>query len=548
MICEVYNLSEIFFYSHVTSSVVTLLVALIVFLNGRHRLLNKLLFAVALSFSLWTLVSYLSWSLVNGDLISSIWPFFGVLSALISVLCIYFVYVFVYNRNAPFKLRLIYLLLLVPVMLFAHTNLSLKGFDLASCDAFIYEGIPYKLYYSALGYLAMAWIAYILFKGYRNVTHRSKTEIILMGIGIELFLLIFNTTSFVSTSLTTYGYTDNSDLEYYGLFGMVVFMVFVSILIVRFRSFNVGMLAAQALVIALLVLVGSQFTFVETTTGNILTSITLIITGVIGILLLRNVKKEIAQRQEIEALAVKLSKANDRLKSLDKLKSEFVSIASHQLRSPLTAIRGYSSMLLEGSFGSFPAKAREALERIDDTTKFMATSIEDYLNVSRIESGNMKYENTDVNVKELAEHVVDDLRKMATQKGLVLSLKSDLNSKAISKIDLNKAQQVIHNLINNALKYTEKGSVTVFVHDDVKKKKIYVEIIDTGIGMSEETLATLFGKFERAKSSTVASIKGTGLGLFVARQMAQGMKGDVTAYSEGEGKGSHFILELPLMM
>ena len=112
---------------------------------------------------------------------------------------------------------------------------------------------------------------------------------------------------------------------------------------------------------------------------------------------------------------------------------------------------------------------------------------------------------------------------------------------------MGKTQQILHNLINNALKYTKKGTITVFVHENIKLRHLYVEVIDTGIGMSAETIGALFQKFSRAKNANSIHINGTGLGLFVAREMAHGMSGDITAHSEGDGKGSHFVLTLPLV-
>lgn len=252
-------------------------------------------------------------------------------------------------------------------------------------------------------------------------------------------------------------------------------------------------------------------------------------------------------KNEIQILAVGLKRANGRLQELDKQKSEFVSIASHQLRSPLTAIRGYAAMLRDGSYGSLPDKANEPLDRINESAKLMASSIEDFLSVSRIESGNMKYELADFNLREQAEHIVDDLRAEALKVGLVLSYKSDMSSQGFVHADIGKTQQILHNLINNSLKYTQKGTVTVFVHEDIQLKKLYVEIIDTGIGMSKETIDTLFAKFTRAKNANSVNIKGTGLGLFVAREMARAMAGEITAHSAGDGQGSHFILTLPLV-
>ena len=242
-----------------------------------------------------------------------------------------------------------------------------------------------------------------------------------------------------------------------------------------------------------------------------------------------------------------LGLANQKLKVLDKQKSEFVSIASHQLRSPLTAIRGYVSMMVEGTFGKLPAEATEALGRIQESTIFMASSIDDFLEVSRIESGNMKYEYTEVNFKDQAEHIVDDLRTDAVKRGLMLLYRSDMQGPGLIRADAGKTQQILHNLINNALKYTPKGSVTVYAHDDVTKKRMYIDIIDTGLGLSQESIVKLFGKFARAKIASSANIMGTGLGLFVAREMARAMGGDITVQSEGEGRGSTFTIVLPLV-
>jgi signal transduction histidine kinase len=113
---------------------------------------------------------------------------------------------------------------------------------------------------------------------------------------------------------------------------------------------------------------------------------------------------------------VNLKKPTTAYVNLMKEKSEFVSIASHQLRSPLTAIGGYVSLLRDGSFGKMPEKAFEPLERIYTSTQNMSLSIEEYLNVSRIESGNMKYNKVDFNLSEQAEHICDDLRSVALKK------------------------------------------------------------------------------------------------------------------------------------
>lgn len=369
-----------------------------------------------------------------------------------------------------------------------------------------------------------------------------------MGLGIELFLATFFFIVFMASYLTEIGWTEDSHLELYGMFGIIFFMASITMQIVRFKTFNIKLAAAQALVLTLWILIGSLLLVEKAFLPRIITLFTLLFTTVAGNFLIRSVKKEIEQREELELLTQELEKANVRLKELDKQKSEFVSIASHQLRSPLTAMRGYASMLFEGSYGKLPEKAVEVARRIEESAKLMAMSVEDYLNVSRIESGNMKYNLSDFNLRDMVETICDDLRPEALKKGLILLFRSDIQGKGIVNADVGKTNQIIHNLINNSLKYTPKGSINVFIRDDVKNKRISIAITDTGIGMSKETAAKLFHKFTRADNANSVNVSGTGLGLFVALKMAEAMGGTITAESEGDGKGSTFTFELPLAM
>ena len=556
MICHYYDaptylffasdLPELLYYSHIPATIIALLVGFFVFLNSRKQLLNILLLLIAVCFSLWTFINLIAWTNIQTDVILFSWTFFGVLQSLISILCIYFIHVFLTKTDLSFIKKMILFLLVLPVLLLAATNINIAGFDLDWCDAFDYEGVAFLTYYSLLGVVAMVWIATLLFTHYKEANQTFRKQIIFMGIGIELFLFSFFGMTYIGSMAAISDFYTDSQLEFYGLFGMTIFMIFIGILIVRFKTFSVGAVAAQALTVALLLLVGSQLTFSTSPTSTALTILTLLFTSFVGVMLIRNVKHEIKQRQELESLTKKLEKANKRLKILDQMKSEFVSIASHQLRSPLTSIRGYASMLLEGSYGKLSTKAKEAVERIADSSHFMAESVEDYLNVSRIQAGNMKYEYSDFNIKTEAEHIADDIRRQALKGGLMLRFKSDMDKQGIVHADIGKTRQILHNLINNALKYTPKGSITVFVHD--KKKEVFVDIIDTGIGMSKETQESIFDKFERAHNANEVNVTGTGLGLFIARKIAREMNGEVTASSEGEGKGSVFTLKLPLLM
>ena len=558
MICHLYSqplylifspdsLPELLYYSHISSGLIALLIGAFIFVNGRQFLLNKLLFLITGTFFLWVFANLITWTNVDVELILLMWTIFEILTAILSILCIYFIYVFLNKKDISTKLKLLFILLLSPVLIFAPTVLNLTGFNLLDCDAFDFEKLPYKIYYTSLGVIAMVWIFILLLKHYRIANADFKKQILLMGIGIESFLFFFFTTTFLTSYLTSIEVLDDSRFEMYGLFGMAIFMVVIAVMVVKFNVFRVRLIATQALVVSISLLVGSQLLFIESTSGQIVTGFTFLFSVVAGYLLIKSVKKEIQHREEIEKLVKKLKRTNDRLKILDKQKSEFVSIASHQLRSPLAAISGYASLLQDGNFGKLPAKASESVQRIYSSARAMSQSIEEYLNVSQIESGNMKYNMTDFNLVNLLENICDDLRSVALKKGVLLFFRTDLTRSPIVHADQGKVTQALHNLINNSIKYTEKGTVTAYVHDNLSQKKIFIEILDTGIGMSAETLEIIFQKFERADNAHVASVQGTGLGLYMALKIVEAMGGTINAYSDGEGKGSRFVLELPMI-
>lgn len=305
--------------------------------------------------------------------------------------------------------------------------------------------------------------------------------------------------------------------------------------------------ARNLIVTVLVVVVLVQLLLASNLTQFIVGGLALFLILSLRILFVFRTREEDEERKEVAELATSLAGANMRLERFDKMKSEFVSIASHQLRSPLTAIRGYTSMLLEGSYGKLPKKAYEALQKIAESSRFMALSVEDYLNVSRIESGNMKYSYSEVDVKKLIGEIVDELRPVALKRGLLLTLRSKLESRGAVRADVGKLKQILQNLIDNSMKYTQKGSIKILLRDDLKKRKLFIDIVDSGIGMSPETLRAVFEKFERAQNANDVNVTGTGLGLYLARVMARAMKGDVEATSAGEGKGSTFTVEFPLV-
>jgi signal transduction histidine kinase len=238
-----------------------------------------------------------------------------------------------------------------------------------------------------------------------------------------------------------------------------------------------------------------------------------------------------------------LKDANEKLESLDKLKTEFLSLAAHQLRSPLTAIRGYSSMLLDGSYGAFEEKQREAINRVFESSTHLSKVVEDLLNVSKIEAGGMKYEMALFDMEKAAKDLATDLSITAEKKGLKLNFTTDGKIPYNVNGDMEKIRQVVLNLIDNAIKYTMKGSVTVSLTKNTDINMIKLSVTDTGMGISSEEKEKLFQKFARGAGGKT-NTTGSGLGLYLARQIAEAHGGHIVIDSPGVGLGSTFSLEL----
>jgi signal transduction histidine kinase len=534
---------DFIYYSHLFPAIAVLIAGVFVLANNPKHKAAQALMLFAIVFTSWSLIDLVLWASDRSDVIMFFWSILIYFDLLVYVTAFYFVYTYLRGHWPGWKSELAIAVSFIPLFLFAHTSLNLIAFDFTNCWREALEGPLWQQYVQNVELLFVVWILVLGAVHLRQTTDkRHRLEITLLISGVFLMLASFSLGNIIGS------FGIDWELGQYGLFGVPVFVVFLTYLLVRYQAFEQRLLTAEALTAGLVVMVGSLLLVQRIENVQVIATVTLALVTVLGFTLIRSVRQEEIQHQKIEKLAVQLKRANKRLKELDQMKSEFVSIASHQLRSPLTAVRGYASMLLEGTYGKLPKKAEKTIQKIADSSRFMALSVEDYLNVSRIESGNMKYECDDFNLKDVSEQITDELRPEGIKRGLALMFRSDVDSIGIVHADLGKTRQIILNLIDNAMKYTPKGSIMVFVHDDVKHKTIQVDVIDSGIGMSEETIENIFDKFERAHNANEVNVTGTGLGLYVARTMAEAMDGSVTAISDGEGKGSTFTLTLPLAL
>lgn len=528
--------APLIYYSHLGTLIIVAFFGLFIFINNKKGLTNKILFYLTCAISAWLFSDLVLWATDRPELSMFFWSLEIILEPLIYVFALRFFYVFI-DKQENLKAKIISYTLLIPTFLLAPTSLALTGFNLTNCDRVAIEGILPKYGYF-VEIIIVLWVVLLAFDRYRkNKEWSTRKQIIFTALGICLFLFSFSLGNIAEVI------TENWYIGQIGYIGIPVFLGILSYQIVRFKAFNIKIIGSEVLVTSIWFLIVSIL-FVRTVeNARVVVSLTLMLFTILGIYLIRSVKREVEQREKIELLAKDLEFANSKLTDLDQMKSEFLSLASHQMRAPLTAMKGYTSMLIEGEFGTLPPKAEESVKVIMRSNQNLINIVNDFLNISRIEQGKMIYEKTVFKIKDLVKEVVEE-HKLNIEKGK-LSIKVEIPNNFESEVnaDRDKIRQVIGNIIDNSVKYTINGGITVSLHSD--SEKVMIKIKDTGIGIDPSEVGKLFNKFSRSKSANKTNVIGTGLGLYIAQKMAEDQGGKIKVFSEGEGKGSTFTIELP---
>ncbi len=233
-----------------------------------------------------------------------------------------------------------------------------------------------------------------------------------------------------------------------------------------------------------------------------------------------------------------------RLKEIGRMKTEFVSVASHQLRTPLTAIKLFTEMLVNEQVGKLKKEQKEYLENIYESTERMVRLVNDLLNVSRIESGRLRVDPQALKITEFIDTVIAEAKPLADLKGQKINLDSKIDKEFEIPLDKNLIRQVFHNLIVNAIRYSpeEKGEIQVNLESD--KDNLIVRVADNGIGIPEEVQRRIFEKFFRAENAVINVTEGTGLGLYVSRMIVESSNGKIWFESKKD-KGTTFFVSLP---
>ena len=322
------------------------------------------------------------------------------------------------------------------------------------------------------------------------------------------------------------------------------FIMFTFYAILKYRLLNIRVIATEILV---LIIVGVTFfeIILARSIGQMLfRSFVFGLLLVFGILLIRSVRREVEQREKLEVLSLELAQANERLEELDKMKSEFISMAGHQLRAPLTVIKGYTSLIMEGTIDGASQKIKDTLGKVMFSTDQLVKLVSSLLDLSRIETGKIRYEFIEGDLAAVVEEVIDKFRPNAQKRGLSIVFENKAGD-ALNTFDRDKIREAAVNYLDNAIKYSASGT-TIAVTLELRDGHIRLSIKDGGFGISQEDIPKLFGKFSRLNEARNIDPNGIGIGLYFVKRVVEDHGGKVGVYSEGAGKGSTFWFELPI--
>lgn len=397
-------------------------------------------------------------------------------------------------------------------------------------------GLPEYLMFTVLfcflyvGGLIRTWIKY-----FRSEAGLSKIQLLIIalsvtvtGIGGMYYNLVLPSPFF-----------DNSRYIWTGPLFTTSIAVMIMYSIFRLKLFNAKVIVTELLIALLWI-----FTFLRTLlASNSMEQLwnggLFVLALTIGFLLVKSVRAEVDSREKIEKLAGDLKIANQRQEGL-------IHFVSHEVKGALGKCAGLLSLIKEGDFGQVSPELAVVTERGLTDTRTAVDMVSTILLSSNLKSGVMKFDMQSLNfLDDVVRPAVDALRIDAERKGLQMFFKEEVSVPCVVVGDKEMlSQHVVRNLIDNAIRYTPVGSIIVSVR--CISEKMVLSVTDSGVGISEDDMAQLFTEGGRGKDSVKVNVNSTGYGLFFAKQLVDAHGGSIRAESAGSGKGSTFVVEIPL--
>ena len=510
---------------------------LVVYYKNRERIANKTFGLFCFFVAIWS-YSYFFWQISTTEEAALFWSRALMAGATFITIC-YFHFILCFIKKVKKYKKVLIFGYLIFIFFFFSNFTSFFVKDVTTKLNFLYWPNPGILFHPFL----ILWIFYLIYPVYLLSRELPAAS----GISkIQIKYILIGTIIGYSGGITNYFLWYDIPVPPFGNLAATFYLIIVAYAILKYHLLEIRVILTELLVGVIGILLFVQFLASETLFEYIWKGALLVAFLIFGWLLRKSVLLEIRSRERFQELTIKLRKAYKELERLDKAKSEFISIASHQLRTPLTAIKGYISMILEGTYGQMSEKVKKPMENVYKSNERLIKLINDLLSVSRIESGRMEMNFQMVLPSEIITSCVEELKIQAKNKKIGLKWEEPPKQEALPRIsiDRDKMRQVILNIIDNAIKYTEGGEVRIKCQ--IADGKYRIVISDTGAGMTKEEASYLFESFSRGKAGTELCAEGAGLGLYIAKKFVEMHGGKIWAASPGKGRGSTFYIELPI--
>ena len=424
--------------------------------------------------------------------------------------------------------------LAIIALAFGSPDFIRRVIDAGNGNRYIILG-PQHLYFIFYFAALMAASFGRLYQRYRASTDRNERGALMM-----VFMGTFATAVIGSALNIILVQLGNAKYIGLGPLSTIIMVSFIALAIVRNHFMRIRVIGAELFTIALVAALFSQAIFTNDPFLRAMNVLGIVLATGFGTFLIRSVKNEIQQNEHMHKMTESLQEANARLQELGRMKSQFLSFASHQIKAPLAAIKWQAQLFTDGSLGKLPATAIKTAHDIELSADQLVRLVDDFLDLRRLEEGKVKYDFKRTNIVQLTGDVIRELTPTAQQKQVRLDLVIDA-TRPWARVDPVKFRQVIQNIIDNACKYTDQGTVHVRIGNE--GTNILISVADTGRGIPPAVLPRIFMQYVRDPSTEAAYI-GSELGLYIAKQIVQAHHGDIWATSPGTNKGSTFFVRI----
>ena len=519
------------YYSTVPISIISLILGFIILRFGDKKKSSTILFSLTIAFFFLFASNLVLWIAVDANIQTFVW-FLNQFDFLFLPLLSFFLFSEFIKKNETSSnfLKIIILALIaifIPIVLLGY---NINYFDLYNCT--VIETSWIVIYQNAVLVLSCLLMAYLAIKNIFSSTEsrESKTKTVLLAVGLcsVLFSLFFTWNPLI------FGYPDGVDQ--FGFIGAMIFLSIITYMVVKFKMFGMKLLATQALVWGLVILIGSQFFFIKVPVNFVLNGIGFLVAVILGQFLIKAVKKEIEAKENERLQHIKFEELANRFENINH-------ILAHDVKNTLGKNRDIFVETLAGTFGEVTDQGKKFFKILNADTADVITSVNNLLKAG----DRIKPDPKPFDFKQALLNVVVSTKDKADEKKIKIETQIDEKENYIINADRSLlVPHVLKNLIENAVAYgVQDGSVWINLSKK-DSKTILLTVKDNGVGMTEEDKKVLYKPGGHGADSIKFNVHTTGFGLLIAKETMNAHNGKVYGISEGRGKGSTFFVELPI--